>query len=198
MVEKQIVERRNIFFPPNSVVLVSTNAGKLADFSRFLGWEILGVKHELVEPQSLSLEEVVRAKAVQAFSLLNRPLFVEDTSFGFEGWKGLPGPFIRSFSQVLGYEELARLVLTTGKASACAFSSIAYHDGWKVWTSRAKLEGKVVAPRGLGGFGWDSIMEVDGKTLAEMTPEEKAQKSMRTGAFWELLQKLEKASTPRE
>lgn len=196
--EGEIITLRKKFFPPHSLVLVSTNAGKLADFNRLLGWKVVGVKQELVEPQSLSLEEVVKAKAVQAFSLLNRPLLVEDTSFGFQAWKGLPGPFIRSFGQALGFEELSRLILATGEVSAEAFSSMAYHDGWRVWTSRAKLEGRVVKPRGAGGFGWDSVMEVEGKTLAEMTLEEKEKISMRTRAFLNLLQNLEKNAIPKE
>jgi len=37
------------------------------------------------------------------------------------------------------------------------------------------VEGRIVAPRGAGGFGYDPIFEVDGEgaTFAEMTPEEK-------------------------
>ncbi|MGM0592052.1 MAG: non-canonical purine NTP pyrophosphatase [Halobacteriota archaeon] len=35
------------------------------------------------------------------------------------------------------------------------------------------VRGRIVAPRGDGGFGYDPIFEHDGKTLAEMTTEEK-------------------------
>ena len=38
-------------------------------------------------------------------------------------------------------------------------------EGW--------LPGRIVAPRGDGGFGYDPIFEHDGRTLAEMTTEEK-------------------------
>ena len=52
---------------------------------------------------------------------------------------------------------------------------------------RGVVEGVIASsPRGTGGFGYDPIMEPlegDGRTFAEMTPDEKHTISHRAGAF---------------
>ncbi|MFB6091537.1 MAG: non-canonical purine NTP pyrophosphatase [Haloquadratum sp.] len=45
------------------------------------------------------------------------------------------------------------------------------------------VRGRIVAPRGEGGFGYDPIFEHDGTTFAEMTPDEKNAVSHRGRAF---------------
>ena len=53
------------------------------------------------------------------------------------------------------------------------------------------LTGKIIlSPRGNNGFGYDSIFEVEGKTLAEMTLEEKSQISHRKIATVKLVKLL--------
>ena len=47
-----------------------------------------------------------------------------------------------------------------------------------------------MSPRGNNGFGYDSIFEVEGKTLAEMTLEEKSQISHRKIATVKLVKLL--------
>jgi XTP/dITP diphosphohydrolase len=48
----------------------------------------------------------------------------------------------------------------------------------------------ILTPRGTNGFGYDSIFEVGGKTLAEMTLAEKSQISHRKLATVKLVNKL--------
>ncbi len=59
---------------------------------------------------------------------------------------------------------------------------------------RGTVEGTIaVSPRGTGGFGYDPIVvpiEGDGRTFAEMTPEEKHAISHRARAFRALAQRL--------
>jgi XTP/dITP diphosphohydrolase len=45
-------------------------------------------------------------------------------------------------------------------------------------------------PRGSGGFGYDPVFEVEGRTLAEMTAEEKNQLSHRARAIRALVEAL--------
>jgi XTP/dITP diphosphohydrolase len=45
------------------------------------------------------------------------------------------------------------------------------------------VEGRIVPPRGSGGFGYDPIFEVEGTTFAEMTPDEKNDYSHRGRAL---------------
>jgi XTP/dITP diphosphohydrolase len=45
---------------------------------------------------------------------------------------------------------------------------------------RGERRGEIVeGPRGAGGFGYDPVFEVDGRTMAERSPEEKDQLSHR-------------------
>ena len=66
-------------------------------------------------------------------------------------------------------------------------------DGREV-VVRGVVEGRIVdAPRGEGGFGYDPIVapvEGDGRTFAEMTPDDKHAISHRSRAFRELLPRL--------
>ena len=45
-------------------------------------------------------------------------------------------------------------------------------------------------PSGVDGFGYDPIFEVNGKTLAEMTPEEKSEISHRKNASIKMVKLL--------
>jgi len=74
----------------------------------------------------------------------------------------------------------------------CAAAAV-WPDGREV-VVRGAVEGTVVgAPRGTGGFGYDPIvapLEGDGRTFAEMSPDEKHAISHRARAFRALLSHL--------
>ena len=58
------------------------------------------------------------------------------------------------------------------RASATTDDTIAGSD-LQVKLFVGSVPGRIVEPRGEGGFGYDPIFEHDGKTFAEMTPDEK-------------------------
>ena len=59
---------------------------------------------------------------------------------------------------------------------------LAFPDGVEVMAD-GTVEGVITeAPRGIGGFGYDPVFEVEGLTLAEMSPEEKNSLSHRARA----------------
>lgn len=52
------------------------------------------------------------------------------------------------------------------------------------WVAEGKLRGRItLAPRGTGGFGYDPVFEVGGRTLAEIGPHEKNEMSHRALAL---------------
>ncbi|MEX2279985.1 MAG: RdgB/HAM1 family non-canonical purine NTP pyrophosphatase [Acidimicrobiia bacterium] len=52
------------------------------------------------------------------------------------------------------------------------------------WTAAGALEGEITRePRGVYGFGYDPVFAVDGRTLGEMTKEEKSEISHRARAL---------------
>ena len=73
-------------------------------------------------------------------------------------------------------------------------------DGEVALRAEGEVEGEILdAPRGTDGFGYDPLFLVPavGKTLAEMSPEEKWAVSHRGNAFRELLRQLAGADIVR-
>jgi XTP/dITP diphosphohydrolase len=67
---------------------------------------------------------------------------------------------------------------------------LAFPDGVEV-TAEGSLVGEITdAPRGERGFGYDPVFEVDGRTLAEMSLDEKNELSHRARAIRALVEEL--------
>lgn len=185
---------------PASIPLpfVTSSAGKLEEARAILPLPLQGVALELEELQTFDLEALVRHKAAQAFRRLGAPLLVEDTSLGFPAWGGLPGPFIKFFLAGLGPAGLVRALEPGGDMAGEAVCGVGYHDGWRLRYFEGRAKGRIVAPRGEGGFGWDAIFLPEGsaRTFAEMEPEEKHARSMRGQALRRLAEYFGEAPRP--
>jgi XTP/dITP diphosphohydrolase len=69
--------------------------------------------------------------------------------------------------------------------------NLVYYDGINTLVGEGILKGTIVSPRGTNGFGFDPIFELEsGKTLAELTSEEKNITSARYLAALDLHNKL--------
>ncbi len=174
--------------PAAPLLFVTTSPDKLREASEILAQPVEGASLELEELQTADLEVLVRHKAACAYRMLERPLIVEDTALGFTAWGGLPGPFIKHF---LAWMELGALVAAlapAGDMAAQAASGVGYHDGHTVHFFEGRSAGRIVGPRGGGGFGWDPIFQPEGqqRTFAEMAANEKHRHSMRAKALHNL------------
>jgi non-canonical purine NTP pyrophosphatase (RdgB/HAM1 family) len=133
---------------------------------------------------------VIQHKIKEACSITNKTnILVEDTSMYIDCLNGLPGPFIKYFLKALGNDGLAELVLKYSNHNATAKVIIGFlNQDKQIQFFEGEIKGKIVAPRGGMGFGWDSIFEIEelGKTFAELTFEEKANYSMRRFALEKL------------
>jgi non-canonical purine NTP pyrophosphatase (RdgB/HAM1 family) len=155
-------------------IFVTGNADKATYLSRFLG---ITLEHQAVnaeEIQSLDLLEVTKHKLRAAYSVIQKPVLVEDVSLEFEAFGRLPGTFIKHFIDEIGLEGLCRLLDgKSRKATArCAFG---YTDG----NQEKYFEGSAPvtiaqSPAGEFGYGWDKIAIHDGFaiTRAQMTKED--------------------------
>jgi non-canonical purine NTP pyrophosphatase (RdgB/HAM1 family) len=175
---------------PEGLVFVTSNMGKAREASHFLSRPVEARPLELLEIQSLSFEEVVRAKAVDAASRLGTPVLVDDSGLSFPAWNGFPGPFTRWVLEAAGLEGLARMagLLPGRRAEAVAALAMARPgDGpEKVVVAEGRVSGTIApSPRGSNGFGWDAVFVPDGgdRTWAEMTGDEKNATSHRGRAF---------------
>ena len=99
------------------ITFITGNAGKAEEVSRYLGLEIDHHSLDLEEIQSLDLEEIVKDKALRAYSKIGKPVLVEDVSFVFHALGKLPGPLIKWFLKELENEGLCRLI--DGKDRRC-------------------------------------------------------------------------------
>lgn len=170
------------------ILLATGNEHKIREFQQLLDRPVQPIKVELAEIQAVEVKAVIEAKVREAYQLVGKPVFVEDTGLAFAAWNGLPGALIRWFLDRVGNEGLCQMLQSYEQTAATAETCIGYFDGNECHIFRGVVTGQIVrTPRGSGGFGWDPIFVPDGweKTFAEMT-EEKSLISMRKLAVAQL------------
>ncbi|MBK8595714.1 MAG: non-canonical purine NTP pyrophosphatase [Holophagales bacterium] len=181
----------------DSLVFLTSNAGKAREASALLGRSIEARALEIPEIQSLDFAEVVTAKALAAVERLGIPVLVEDSGLVLPAWKGYPGPFTKYAVGAVGEAGFARLAWAWGDPRAEAVSTLAL--AWpgagseEVVVAEGRVAGSLAAEsRGANGFGWDVIFFPEGetRTFAEMSAEEKNGRSHRARAFAELVRML--------
>jgi len=168
------------------MLFVTSNPGKAREAEEILGSEIERADYDYVEIQSDSLEEIAAHGVRDAYEELGEPCFVDDSGMFVEGVGGFPGPYSSYVYSTLGLEGVLRAVEGIEDRSARFDCVVAYHDGDDVHTFEGTVRGRVAHERrGEGGFGYDPVFEVkeDGRTFAEMPPDEKNAVSHRRRAF---------------
>ena len=154
--------------------VATTNRNKLAEFRRLLpDYEIVGVKLEIEEIQSLDPYKVVARKAIEAYKANGyNPILVEETSLALRGLGGRPGTYIKDFCEEA---EMRRMIvdgwLNGRERAALAKVLIAVFDGAEVHIREGATAGRIAESlRGSDGFGWDDMFIPDGasQTFAEM------------------------------
>lgn len=169
------------------LVFVTSNPGKRREAEAILGVALRHQPLELEEIQSLDLEAVVRAKARAAHAALGEPVLVEDTALELMGLGGFPGPLVRFLLGSVGPGGISRLARCFEDDRARARCLAVAFDGHRPVIGAGEVAGRIVpAPRGAGGFGWDSVFAPDhgnGRTYAEMDDAEKNRISHRRLAF---------------
>lgn len=172
-------------------VLVTQSKGKIREIERIVGYSLQHSEIDLIEIQSVEVEEVVGFKVRLAYERLGRPVMVEDTGLYIKAWEGLPGALIKWFVRCVGEPGICRMMENYSDRTAWAKTVVATYDGCaepRLYVGRT--EGQIAfKPAGTGGFGWDKVFIPDGaaKSFGEMSPEEKDAYSMRRQAFAELM-----------
>lgn len=157
----------------------------------------LPIKHrkiDLVEIQSVDLDEVVEHKVREAYRKVHGPVLIEDVSLAFHALKRLPGPLIKWFLLELGNEGLCRLLDNYPDRSAIAEVCYGLYDGKTLKTFKGSSEGTIVqSPRGSENFGWDPTFEPLGysQTWAEMSDAKNEEALNATSMRRKALKKLE-------
>jgi len=168
------------------IVFVTGNKKKVIEIQNILkNVKVIQKKLNLMEPQSLDVERIASSKAEQAYNILKKPVFVEDTSLTIPSLNNFPGAFIAWTSKTIGNEGLIKLMADLNDRFAQAKTCIAYCDknGLKLFsgTCNGRISKEI---RGDKGWGFDTIFIPEGysKTWAELGPEIKNAMSHRRKA----------------
>lgn len=154
---------------------VTGNEGKLREAREYLdGVETVeGVEYDYPEIQSHDLARIAVYGARDAYEAIDDPVLVDDAGLFIGALSGFPGPYSAFVEDTLGVERVSRIAREEDEHRARFRAVVAYCEGDVTETFAGTVRGRIVEPRGEGGFGYDPIFEHTGRTFAEMTTAEK-------------------------
>lgn len=178
------------------IIMASGNKGKIKEAQEILeNYEIIpmneiGIEIDVEEDQN-TFEGNARKKAETiAKKLEGKMCLADDSGIQIEYLDGFPGVFTKRWHKGTDTERNEALIeklngVPHEKRKITFITAMALSDGEKTITSVANIDGYVAqCPKGENGFGFDEIFELeDGRTLAELSAEEKNQISARKKAL---------------
>jgi XTP/dITP diphosphohydrolase len=191
------------------IVLATFNRDKVRELKALLPrrdveivglWEVPGAQ---APPEAgATVRDNALEKARAAFDLTGLTALADDTALEVDALGGRPGVYSARFAGPgASYADNVRRLLEileghappqrTARFRTCVAACLP--DG-RERTAEGVLEGRITtAPRGAGGFGYDPVFEVGdtGRTLAELSAEEKNRVSHRAQAMRGMLKLLE-------
>ena len=186
------------------LILASNNRDKLREIRELM--EGTGVTiipqaeagfREAVEETGTTFLENARIKARAAMEFTGLPAVSDDSGLEVNAMNGGPGVYSSRFCGDRSYAEACREIMAIvdkGEdrgARYCCAVVCCFPDGHEI-TAFGTTEGEIARElRGSGGFGYDPMFLLpDGRTMAEISEEEKNAISHRGKAFRELTTKL--------
>ena len=143
------------------------------------------VRLDCPEYRNSDVLKIASGKAEFAFGQLKVPLIVDDTAFSISALGGFPGPYAAYALDTLGNAGIRKLMEGIDDRHAGFTTAIAFADGRIIQTFSGSIHGTItIRPKGTNGFGYDPIFALpDGRTLAELSLEEKSAVSHRAKAL---------------
>lgn len=184
------------------MIVATNNIGKLREIKEiFKGYEICSLNDKNINVEVEENEDTFYGnaykKAKEIYEIAKEPVIADDSGLCISSLNGFPGVLTHRFLGDNATDEdrnndLINRLKDVSNRSANVVCNLVYYDGQKIVVGVGVLQGKISEQaRGKNGFGFDSIFELDnGKTLAELTSEEKNKVSARYLAAIELFKKL--------
>ena len=184
-----------------ALVIASRNKGKIKDFRRLLAdFEIKLIalpEHINIKETGSTFLENARIKALEASKITGEWALADDSGLCVSALNGAPG----IYSARYGNSDLVRITkllqelngIAKRKAYFTCAICVCIPENNLLIEVEEKCEGLIAeAPRGLNGFGYDPVFEVEGTglTFAEMSVYQKQRLSHRARAFYSLDEKL--------
>jgi XTP/dITP diphosphohydrolase len=186
------------------LLLASTNPGKLRELEDLVHGilEVVTLSHfpafSSVEEDGDSFEANARKKAVTYARWSHCPALADDSGLCVDALKGAPGVLSARYAPGDDQARIEKLLaemadVRSGERNAtfvCALS-LARPNG-ESQTVIGKCPGSIAfSARGSNGFGYDPIFLLDdGRTMAELSGEQKARVSHRADAFRQMMPRL--------
>ena len=185
------------------IVMASGNRGKIKEAQEILKeykiipMKELGINIDVEEDKETFIENATKKAETIAKELNDKMCLADDSGIEIEYLDGFPGVHTKRWLNGTDRERnLAILDKLQGvpkdKRKIKFITAIALSDGNETISVEARIDGYVAkTPKGENGFGFDEIFELeDGRTLAELSNEEKNEISARRKALEKLREKL--------
>ncbi len=185
------------------IIIASGNKGKIKEAQEILeNYEIipmneLGIDIDVEEDQETFEGNAIKKAETIANKLEGKLCLADDSGIEIEYLDGFPGVYTKRWHKGTDRERNEALIeklngVLHEKRKIKFITAMALSDGKKTITAVENINGYVAeSPKGYNGFGFDEIFELEnGKTLAELSSEEKNKISARKKALEKLKEKL--------
>lgn len=185
------------------IVIASNNKGKIKEAKEILdnyniiSIEELGIDTEVEEDQNTFEKNAIKKAETIAKQLDGKICLSDDSGIEIEYLDGFPGVHTKRWHQGTDRQRNIEILnklkgVPKEKRKISFITAIAVSDGNKTICETGRIDGFVSDNvRGENGFGFDEIFELsNGKTLAEITEEEKNKISARRIALERVREKI--------
>lgn len=185
------------------IIIASGNKGKIKEAQEILkefkivSMKDIGIDIDVEEDQETFEGNAVKKAETIAKLLKGEKCIADDSGIEIESLNGFPGVYTKRWFDGTDRERNLKLIeklkgFSKENRKIKFITAIALSDGKNTVCELGILEGYVAEEvRGENGFGFDEIFELEnGKTLAELTEEEKNEISARKIALENIRKKL--------
>ena len=188
------------------IVIASGNKGKIKEAQEILKeYKIIpmseiGIDIDVEEDKNTFEGNAIKKAETIAKNLSGKMCIADDSGIEIEYLDGFPGVYTKRWHQGTDRERNLAIIeklkgVPKENRKIKFITAMAISDGENTITAIGEIEGYVVeCPRGDNGFGFDEIFELEnGRTLAEISQDEKNEISARRKALELLKNELKQA-----
>ena len=185
------------------IVIASANKGKIKDITEILKeYKITSINELKINVDVKEDKETFKENAIQKAETISKLLngkmcLADDSGIEIEYLNGFPGVYTKRWKDGTDRQRNLSIIeklkgVPKEKRKIVFTTAIAISNGKNTICEIGKIEGFVAQEvKGENGFGFDEIFELEnGKTLAQLTPEEKNTISSRKIALEKIKEKL--------
>lgn len=186
------------------MIIATNNSGKIKEIKSILNeYDIYSLKDknidiDVVEDQDTFFGNAIK-KAKEVYNTAKEDVIADDSGLCINALDGFPGVMTHRFlgddaTDKMRNEYLIKEVNKYDDRSAQVICNLVYYNGVDIVVGEGILNGYISSSlRGDNGFGFDEIfMLPDGRTLAELSSDEKNKISARALAVKDLKEKMRK------